>query len=299
MNVVKNIGPSIDGQTLTLPPNSTIESNSILLPGTEVEGTITFNTNRVGYPSRGRVAFLVHVNNGTSFGPALQSEVVPLAQVSNPSLSLTTDKLSQTVPTLSEAVFTTVVKNLTNAPLTVDISRTLNEIANDWTAHFCIDNDCKGDNEHTGSVTLQPQQTASVTVHVNTGTVQGDKGEVSLRFAGGNVDQTIKYTTTNKTNTSGSVGMTAVAGNGLRLEQNIPNPTSGVSSFGYYLPTAGNVTVEVYTTAGYKVINLASGRQEAGNHSFAIDATTMPNGIYTVVLNVNGTRVTRSMTVLH
>jgi hypothetical protein len=297
MNVVKNIGPSIDGQAITLPPNSTIESNSLLLPGIEAEATITFVANRVGYPSRSHVAFLVHINNGTSFGPVLQSEVVPLAQVSNPSLSLTTDKMSMTVKTQSEAVYTTSVKNLTNAPLTLEVQRTQNDIAGDWTAYFCIDSDCKGNDEHTGSATLQPGQTAAVKLHVNTGTVQGDKGEVSLRFIGGNVDQTIKYTTTNST--EAGVGMTAVAGNGLRLEQNVPNPASGVSSFGYYLPTAGTVTVEVFTMNGQKVMSLPNGRREAGNHSVAIDATSLPNGVYTVVLNVNGTRVTRTMTVVH
>jgi hypothetical protein len=231
----------------------------------------------------------------------LQSEVVPLMKVSNPTMSLKTDKFEQTVKTNGEAIYTTVVKNLSTVPHQIKLKRTQNDIAPDWVDHFCINGDCKFDNENEGTVTLQPGDTATITLHVLTGATQGDKGTVSILYsdidAGGNSSQTVKYTTTNEI--SEGVSMTAVAGNGLRLEQNVPNPASGISSFGYYLPTAGNVTVEVFTMNGQKVISLPNGRQEVGNHSVAIDATSLPNGVYTVVLNVNGTRVTRSMTVVH
>jgi hypothetical protein len=63
-----------------------------------------------------------------------------------------------------------------------------------------------------------------------------------------------------------------------------PNPTAGVATLSYYLPTAGAVQAEVYDAVGRRVVRLAGGeRQLAGPHTLAVPA--LAPGLYTVRLS--------------
>ncbi|MCK4350697.1 MAG: T9SS type A sorting domain-containing protein, partial [Candidatus Krumholzibacteria bacterium] len=52
----------------------------------------------------------------------------------------------------------------------------------------------------------------------------------------------------------------------LTLHQNVPNPFNPVTEISYYLPTAGDVLLEVYDVAGKRIATLVRGREEKGRH---------------------------------
>ena len=63
-----------------------------------------------------------------------------------------------------------------------------------------------------------------------------------------------------------------------------PNPSAGATTLGYALPAAQDVTLRVYDATGRLVTTLVAGRQLAGAHTVAFDASGLPAGLYTCVL---------------
>jgi hypothetical protein len=205
-----------------------------------------------------------------------------------------------TIPAHDTATYVTTVTNLTDQPLDLLVTRTQNDLpGSDWSSWFCVGSTCYQPDDITGSMTLTPAQAVPVKLYVQGGAYITGKlvGDVTLSFAGASQSSSQKYTTTVK-NSSG-VSMAAVAGNGLSIDQNAPNPASGLTRLDYFLPTSGSTSIELFSVTGQKVFSKALSGQEHGNHAAMIDVTTLPNGVYTVVLSSNGARVTRSMTVVH
>jgi hypothetical protein len=190
---------------------------------------------------------------------------------------------------------------MTNAPLDLLVSRTQNDLpGGDWSSWFCIGSSCYQPDDITGNMTLTPSQAVQVKLYVMGGAYISGKlvGDVTLSYAGSSQTASKKYTTTLKASGAG-VSVAAVAGNGLSIDQNAPNPASGVTRLDYFLPTSGSTSIELFSVTGQKVFSKAINGQEHGNHAAMIDVSTLPNGVYTVVLSSNGARVTRSMTVVH
>lgn len=66
----------------------------------------------------------------------------------------------------------------------------------------------------------------------------------------------------------------------FNLEQNIPNPTNGVTSIGFTLPEQSEVSLVVYNALGQVIRTLVSGTVGAGYHSVPFDASELANGTY-------------------
>jgi hypothetical protein len=121
------------------------------------------------------------------------------------------------------------------------------------------------------------------------------QGKVTIRFADVNGKNTDQEFTANVS--SSGVDNEAVAGSGLSLSQNTPNPATSTTRFSYYLPTSSVVTAEIFTVGGARVMTLTQPRMEAGAHALDLDVATLPSGVYSVRLVANGSSVTRMMTV--
>lgn len=73
------------------------------------------------------------------------------------------------------------------------------------------------------------------------------------------------------------------------LSQVYPNPAAGDVRFRYYLPTQGNVRLELFDVVGRSVAVLAEGRQEGEQwYSVPLAASSLPAGVYYYRLTVEG-----------
>ncbi len=64
------------------------------------------------------------------------------------------------------------------------------------------------------------------------------------------------------------------------LQQNYPNPFNPTTTVEYGLPAASEVTLTVYNSNGQVITTLFNGRQDAGYHKIAWDASQTSAGIY-------------------
>ncbi len=79
--------------------------------------------------------------------------------------------------------------------------------------------------------------------------------------------------------------------NGVKLEQNIPNPFSNNTEIRYQLEKSATVALSVYDVTGKKVLAVNSGEQTTGSHSLNINSANLSEGVYYYSLTV-GTSVT-------
>jgi tetratricopeptide (TPR) repeat protein len=75
------------------------------------------------------------------------------------------------------------------------------------------------------------------------------------------------------------------------LGQNIPNPTSGITTINYEIYTEGMVDVFIYNTMGQLVKSLPQGTLAEGKYQAKITVSNMPAGMYHYALFVNGEMV--------
>ncbi|MBS1902626.1 MAG: T9SS type A sorting domain-containing protein [Bacteroidetes bacterium] len=76
--------------------------------------------------------------------------------------------------------------------------------------------------------------------------------------------------------------------------ENYPNPFVASTTVRYEIAAASEVELAITDLTGKFVVQLASGKQEAGMHSVIFDAPSMhlPSGVYLCTLRCNGTAVT-------
>ncbi len=85
---------------------------------------------------------------------------------------------------------------------------------------------------------------------------------------------------------------------GLRVTGSYPNPTTGIATLRYELPTAGAVTVEVFDVLGRQVQTVRTGLQAEGAQRVQLDASGLSAGAYVVRVRMDdGTSATGRMLV--
>jgi hypothetical protein len=77
-----------------------------------------------------------------------------------------------------------------------------------------------------------------------------------------------------------------------------PNPFATRAAVPFLTPQAGAVRVAVYDLLGREVAVLADGRYPAGRHEVSLDGARLASGVYVVVLEADGARTTRKVTLL-
>lgn len=85
--------------------------------------------------------------------------------------------------------------------------------------------------------------------------------------------------------------------NGLKVNQNNPNPFNDNTNISYNLTEASNVNVSIYNVAGAKVMDLNQGMQSVGSHNLSIDGSSLQAGVYFYTFTANNNTVTKKMIV--
>ena len=70
----------------------------------------------------------------------------------------------------------------------------------------------------------------------------------------------------------------------LHLSQNYPNPFNPSTNIEFYMPQAGELSLEVFNLLGQKVATITNGFYAAGTHSMQFDASTLSSGVYVFML---------------
>ena len=107
---------------------------------------------------------------------------------------------------------------------------------------------------------------------------------------------------------NGSPGMDDVSsdaeGTGVRvpdsfaLDQNYPNPFNPQTGIRFSVPRSSLVRLSVVDILGREVALLSDGRFEPGPHTVTWDASACPAGIYVVMMEAGGMRMTRKVTLV-
>lgn len=89
-----------------------------------------------------------------------------------------------------------------------------------------------------------------------------------------------------------------VAGSGVVLYQNVPNPFSSTTTIAFYLPASGYVSLKLYDAVGREVRTLIDDVREAGRVATVVNASDLESGYYTARLNASGVSKTITMVVV-
>lgn len=85
---------------------------------------------------------------------------------------------------------------------------------------------------------------------------------------------------------------------GLKVEQNFPNPFNETTSINFFLLENANVEIILYNSLGQMVYQAPKSNYSAGEHSITIDAKNLKNGIYTYCVSIdNQSSISRRMIV--
>jgi hypothetical protein len=79
------------------------------------------------------------------------------------------------------------------------------------------------------------------------------------------------------------------------LEQNYPNPFNSSTKIQFSIPSAGRVSLKVYTMLGSVVMDLVDKTMSPGTYRIEFSPATLPSGIYFYTLATNEFRMTKKL----
>jgi flagellar hook assembly protein FlgD len=85
----------------------------------------------------------------------------------------------------------------------------------------------------------------------------------------------------------------------LQLTSVYPNPSANTATVSFYLPSSGDVRVELVDARGALIHLVQNGHVSEGSHDITLDTKSLPNGNYFVLVTANGKQLTKSLTVVH
>ena len=84
----------------------------------------------------------------------------------------------------------------------------------------------------------------------------------------------------------------------LYLDQNYPNPFNNSTNIYFSIQSEGVVNLSVYDINGRKIQTLENRFLPSGSYRSVFNAGSYPSGVYFYILNLNGERITKKMTLL-
>ena len=84
---------------------------------------------------------------------------------------------------------------------------------------------------------------------------------------------------------------------GLALGQNHPNPTNGMTTIDYLIPSNGKVVLEIVNLLGQNIDTPVNETQTAGIHTVNFNASKLSPGVYYYSLTFNKEKVVKKMVI--
>jgi hypothetical protein len=198
------------------------------------------------------------------------------------------------------AEFEVKVTNTFVDKINVRIVRTKNDLPNaDWNSAICTGVNCfpatfdtvPGPKDPPFALMAGTSGESKLTVVV--GSQPNVTGHIILQYDTGDdtPSQTLEFTVSV---TSGSSDVPQSSDLSLGL---YPNPTTGRTHYNYSLPKGGDVSIEISSLTGSRLLAPVSEYQAAGDHSLDLDLAPLPNGVYVVTLTANGVKNSKLVTV--
>lgn len=86
--------------------------------------------------------------------------------------------------------------------------------------------------------------------------------------------------------------------NGVKLEQNFPNPLKDTSVIQFELSETINISLDIFDAAGRHIRNLVNGQHQQGIHQSQLDGSALSNGMYYYRLETSKGILTRKFSVV-
>jgi parallel beta-helix repeat protein len=102
------------------------------------------------------------------------------------------------------------------------------------------------------------------------------------------------YEATSEVQSSDSIPLPAQ----FSLMQNYPNPFNPVTTIKYNLPASGHISLELFDILGNKILTLAEGYTDAGEHTVQLNSKSLSGGVYFYRLISEALSQTRKMIIL-
>ncbi|MBV6444368.1 MAG: hypothetical protein IFNCLDLE_00629 [Ignavibacteriaceae bacterium] len=211
----------------------------------------------------------------------ISAEVKPQTFQFFPQVSNITDTLG------SELIFEFTLKNISATPQTIYIIRTENTMpSEDWSSSLCFDQGCFAPFVDSVATTpdfmsspIAPNEQREFSVHIFTFGSHGSGTVTVVGHSMENPGETYTHTL------HGSTSVVSVKDEGsvisdYSLEQNYPNPFNPSTVINFTLPKAGYTSLVLYDIMGKEVMTALDGYYEAGRHSYRLDASELPSGVY-------------------
>jgi len=140
---------------------------------------------------------------------------------------------------------------------------------------------------------ISPGMQMTVTVEFSSNDTNTCSAILSFPSAGPCQDSVVSIQLIGKGTLANSVEKTA-EGNFV-LDQNFPNPFSGVTSFNYSTPNESEVNIILSDMTGKIVKTIINGKVSEGKHLVTFDASNLPSGSYIISLESGSERLTREV----
>jgi hypothetical protein len=90
------------------------------------------------------------------------------------------------------------------------------------------------------------------------------------------------------------------ATNAVILDQNFPNPATGITMIGYELPKDSYASLTLFDALGREVRTLETAAlHSAGRHQVNFDGSQLPTGTYYYLLRASEVQLVRSLQIVH
>ena len=190
------------------------------------------------------------------------------------------------------------VKNLMAQKHTIKILRMRNQLPNDWSSSFCL-NQCYAPFTDEVDEDIPANATLEFTMYFDTDLNNEGTGEVDMRLSsmtnpGESYDLTFTAITKRTTSVSDNTPTQ------FALQQNFPNPFNPTTTIEYSVPKIAHISLRVYDLLGREVKSLVNASRVAGSYRIVWDGKNnsgeiMPSGYYLYKMQTGNFTATKRM----